>query len=713
MNLKRALSFCLILFLAGTISAQSSKAPLPLPKDFDRDAWLMGKVVDGKVYHPPRTSARLCEDLLANGTAEDIAHAEKILPNLLKSQIWDPDSRFYGAYKWELEMEAVEDLNAVQFILFSLIPLLIEHQDKLSEKTVSLVKESIRIGLINISNIDVHFEYTNIVLKDITNTILGGELLHDPSVAQRGYDKLASWIAFTDRSGGTYEYNSIPYTAVALDVLNKLQTMTQNEDARMMARMMLARVGLSAGLHIHGPTGRWAGPHSRAYHGAVTGSSSSYRLKQLEKRSFEEWLATGQIPNWLGTLSTQEVLPDEILETTGTNRGVAQSTYKTESYAFGIASRDAANQLNRYIAWQSNVFTLHYNRPGKQIPGALYTRYILDDHWLGDFSPGEGRGAYGLIPDDGHFQGVQDKERAIGLYCQTGLGGIEFHSSAKSVIALPRWDEEQDRAWIGDRPVSGFPTPVPQDKTVVFESGDIMIAIKPLTLTNLGHGDQIQLQLMDDQTLVLEMYNYQGPRKIFWELAWPGTFYQGQPQNGFYSEVANRTDYESGAAFAKVIDSGKIIDRADPPSTYSGSEDRKWTVEYQRDGRVLGLEVDLFDWSKTPRRWNHNGDLGWPMLQSSRTFQSTSGRIDLDGVTLKFNAGQAAWLYVSPDKQTVAAAYHGPEQSHLNLQLPQGSVSIDKLNRGLMVWDAEGVSLDTIGMSSQPSIIGNQLRNSH
>ncbi|MBC9868086.1 MAG: hypothetical protein F7O42_09465 [Opitutae bacterium] len=704
----RAIILAQILF--GFSIMQAARDPLPLPGDFDYEAYLIGKEVDGKVYHSPRRSARFCEDLLRNGTEEDIANVGKIIPGVLKAQITDPESPYFGAFKWELEMEAVEDLNAVQFLLFSLVPMLIQYEEILPEETAALMRESIRIGLINIANIDVNFEYTNIVLKDITNTILGGELLGEEQMAQRGYDKLEGWIAFTDESGTVFEYNSLPYTAVALDVLNRLQTLTNNEKVRTQARILLSRIGLSAGLHIHGPTGRWAGPHSRAYHGSVTGEYGGYRLERLEKDSYDMWVETGQIPAWLGLLTREEVLPDEVIETSGVHRGVGQSTYKTNHYAFGVASRNASNQNIRYIAWQSNVFTLHYTRPGETIPGSLYTRYILDDHWLGDFSPGEGRGSSGLIPDYGHFQGVQDKDRAIGLYCQTGLGGIEYHSSAKAVVALPRWNGNKDAVWIGSNRVGQLPAPVPLGTTVVLESGDIMMAIKPLTLTKLGQGEQIRLRVMEDDTLVLEMDNYRGPRKIFWELAWPGAFYQGQPQCGFYSEVANRSAYADGAEFAKVVESGTVRDMADPKATYTGKESRIWQVEYERNGRKLGLQVDLYDWFRPARRWNGNGELGWPMLKSSRAEQSKKGRIEVDGVTLKTRKGQTAWLYVSPSGETVAAAYHGSEPSAFDLQLEEGSVQLDSLKMGLVVWEKRGVSLETIGLKGEPRVVGNSIR---
>ena len=143
------------------------------------------------------------------------------------------------------------------------------------------------------------------------------------------------------------------------------------------------------------------------------------------------------------------------------------------------------NQDIVYIAWQSNVYTVHYRMPGEELAGVLYTRYVLDDNWLGDFSPGADRGSSGMIPDMGHFQGVQDENRAIALYIPRNLNGIERHHSAKAVIALPHWNPDTDKIWIDDFEVTTLPSLHDHNATVVLETGDIMIAIRPLSLIHI------------------------------------------------------------------------------------------------------------------------------------------------------------------------------------------------------------------------------------
>lgn len=693
------------------------KKPLPLPSSFDYEMYMPVNVVNGKEFHPPRPTAEFLAKLLENGTPEDVANAERMVPGLLKCQDTDPDSPYFGAFPSGLETP-VETLNIVEFVLFALIPMMMDHEALLSSEIAGKLRESIRMALTNVRNIDVHHKYTNVAIKDITNTCLGGELLGDPEIAQRGYDKLKSWMAFTDRSGGNYEYNSIPYTPLAIHLLSTLTRRVKDEDTRVRSSVALSRMCLGAYLHAHTPTHRWAGPHGRAYHYAVIGRGGQGRTKEKETESLQEWLDTGLVPSWLDGLMDHPTWPDQVIETTGRDEGIYTSAYKNANYSFGVASRNMFNQDIVYIAWQSNVFTVHYSRPEEELAGVLYTRYVLDDNWLGDFSPGPDRGNTGLIPDMGHFQGVQDENRAIALYIPRNLAGMEMHHSAKAVIALPHWDPDTDRVWVDDATVNTLPSLHDSDATVVVETGDIMIAIRPFTLTSLGiepwpDGGKEQLRIAEkDGALTIELYNFKGAAKTFWELAWPGAFFQGHPRCGFYSEIADRSDYKDGAAFAVTVNAGQITDEAAPPATYSGteSETRPWSVEYSREDRKLGLKVDLFDWFRPPERWTQAGEIPMPMLESRYARQGKSGRIQIGDVELNTNEGDAAWLYVSPDGKKIAAGYHGPTPSPLSLVHPDFSVDLTSLECGTVVWDDGQVNVDAIGLEGEPGITGARLR---
>ena len=654
-------------------------------ENYDRQRKMITHQVRGRIFHSTIPSAQLASELMASGAPADIAEAAAILRAVLACQEVRDTDPHRGNFRWELEDEVVEDLNAVQFVLFYCIPVLCKASDALPPDLVAAMRRAIALGLEEIARIDVALAYTNIVLKDITNSCLGGQLLGDNNIGRRGRKKLVRWMAHVDTYGLPAEYNSPNYASVAVRVLGRLAELTEDEHTRIRARTMLARLGLSAALHVHPGIGCWAGPFSRAYSHAV------FNADAFNADDVRAWLDGGQVPAWIGDLLQRPNVPQQIDETAHGEEPVALSTYHSPSFCLGVASCELKTQEVIFIALQSSVFHAQYRLPDGARCGVLFSRYVLDDQWL-SFQTTPSRAPGQVVPEEGHFYGVHERGRAIGLYAPRGLDAWTRRTSAKAVLV---WTEIErvDEIWIGQHKVDSLPAAVPQGEVVVVGSGALWAAVQPLELTDLGGGAPIRLVELDGH-LALEMYNYTGPAKTFWEMAKPGSFYQGQPRSGFYAELAERTDYASGADFAAEVASGALVDEAAPLVTYTAGRERPLRVEYARDDRILGIEVDLYEWS-LKRRWTQDGPLDWPMHESPYARQSASGQVSVGGATLTCDKGPV-WLCACPGGKRYVAAYSGSGMTSLRLEVPGDVVELAEMGAGMVIWDEGRVKVEAI-----------------
>ncbi|MAS38064.1 MAG: hypothetical protein CL610_28975 [Anaerolineaceae bacterium] len=664
--------------------------PMTLPETFNPETFLVSKTTENGLFHESRAGARLAEQLVANGTAEDLALAENVLDATLRCQELNADDPHYGNFYWMAEDDVVADLNAVEFNLERLIPMMLQHADRLPAATQTRVLEAIRLGLDEIRSLDVHVAYSNIALLDILNSCLGGELLGDTDIAQRGYDKLVRWMAFTDQSGVPREYNSPTYTKVVIRALKVITDLCQHEPTRIRARTMIARMAVSVGLHIHRGTGRWAGPHARAYHPSVVCETPP------EVEIYQDWLADGTLPAWAADLLQAPPEPYEVIETASAQEGLGLTTYHSPSFSVGTASEGYGGQ--------ANVLMAHYVREGADRPGVLYTRYVMDEKWLGDFYHATDRTKSRNLIEEGRFFGVQQGPRVIALYAPQNMG--QCHSAKATFIFTQR--QHVDEIWVGDQRVESLPYDIPPGELVVIGSGSALIAVQPLSRTDAGRNAPLRL-VEKEGDLVLEIYNYKGSEKAFWEMR-PGLnpFFKGHPHCGVYLELAERNAYADGRAFAQVVAGGILQDDTDAPFVNDGIRERRWTVSYSRDGQTLGIEIDLMTW-RLKQRWTQAGEQGWPMLEAPTARQNRTGIVSVDEATLR--CGEAAgWVYANPDAGRWVAGYHGPNPAPLHLTVPGGSVQIESLSTGTVVWDNGVVTVDALDMAGTPQVNGGRLQ---
>ncbi|MEZ4719898.1 MAG: hypothetical protein R2851_28000 [Caldilineaceae bacterium] len=590
----------------------SEMSRLPLPSNFNPETYMIANETEFGRFHESRRAARLAKDLLAGGHPADVALAHDVLAAVLACQERDARDPHVGNFYWMREDDQVEDLNAVEFVLEALIPLMQQHAHLLELDLRAAVLDAIRLGLDEVRRLDVLVAYTNITALDVLNTCLGGELLGDAALAQRGYAKLAAWMAFTAEAGHPLEYNSPTYTAVTLRALKELRDHVQDEVTQQRATAFAARLALSVALHNHAGTGRWAGPHSRAYQPTIMGETPA-EIEQLQ-----DWIAAGIVPPWLEDFLDHRTdgATFTVTETASRQFDLSFSTYHAPAFALGIASRNFNDQNNVCIA--------HYRRPGTERPGVFYTRYLLDDKWFGDIYHRTDRSKTRNLPDEGTFFGVQDGARALCVYALTRAGGFE---SAKAALIWTGLDAI-DTLLVGEEvyapsrlATSDDAISVAPGETVVVASGDVFMAVRPLTVTRLCK--EPPLQVVDrGGDLVLELFNYRGVFKRFWELGWPGAFFQGYPIAAFLVEMAPRTDFADAAAFARHVAAIPVDETLAPPFTYAGEQGRRYRVEAEAGDKRMGLELDVMApgcWDAGPPKAIRGGPCWIHRLPGRRT----------------------------------------------------------------------------------------------
>ena len=519
---------------------------------------------------------------------------------------------------------------------------------------------------------DTHFIFLLLTLY-FSHNFTEEFTLPSPPALPENYDAEAHMV--THQVRGRIFHATIPSAQLASEL------MASGAPAAIAEAALIFR----AALHVHPGIGCWAGPFSRAYSHAV------FNADAFNADDVRAWLDGGQLPAWIGDLLQRPDVPQQIDETAHGEEPVALSTYHSPSFCLGVASCELKTQEVIFIALQSSVFYAQYRLPYGARCGVLFSRYILDDQWL-SFQTTPSREPGQVVPEEGHFYGVHERGRAIGLYAPRGLDAWTRRTSAKAVLV---WTEieQVDEIWIGQHKVDSLPAAVPRGKVVVVGSGALWTAVQPLELTDLGGGAPIRLVELDGH-LALEMYNYTGPAKTFWEMAKPGSFYQGQPRCGFYAELAERTDYASGANFAAEVASGALVDEAAPPATYTAGGARALRVEYARDDRILGIEVDLYEWS-LKRRWTQDGSLNWPMHESPYARQSASGQVSIGGATLTCDKGPI-WLCACPGGKRYVAAYSGIGMTSLRLEVSGDVVELAEVGAGTVIWDEGQVKIEAI-----------------
>jgi hypothetical protein len=641
------------------------------------DAVAMVRYPDRLEFHDPRTTLAHAEALLRRGDETSVAIAERGIAAVLALQETRPQDAHYGNFRWMLEEECVRDLNAVEFFLDTLSLILREHGPRLSAATLSALHEAIALGLDEIDRLDVHPSYTNIVLSDICNSVVGGPAIGDARYIERGARRLDEWLEFTSQSGAPHEYNSPTYCAVDLERLACLAEYADDPAVALKARVAEERIWLHVAAHYHAGLAQVAGPHARSYFDGSTGAGgylklflwrvlgddalrppSPYGVGTREEGHIGVALAPFHCPAYILEWLRAKTMPFEAHETSDAARGVDLTTYMTRGYAIGTASRSYTVGSNPEQSGQPNSLLLQFKRDAAPGFGTLTTRFVIDDR--------DGAGNKDLW-DEGSSIGAQHRNRAI---VAAGLTPrVRPTRSYKLSVRLLGVGDATE-VWIGDRCVDDYPATVKPGEPVVIAEGGAYIALIPLEATDMGSDAPIELR-RDGTRLTLEIYNYLGPAKMFWEYAsLGGAFFKGNVRNACVIEVAERHEFADVAAFRRHIAGARIADGTD--------EEYVREIAYSSAGGSVALRYNLWDMSPVARVYDGVAYTP-PMARAGaasggvRWLQSRDSLIELGHA--KLIAGSAPkWLVADNDAGHYVFVNPTDEESPLWFETPDAVV---------------------------------------
>ncbi len=656
-------------------------------------------------------SLPLAHALLNKDDVDAQAEGAAIVAAVLESQETAPHHPHRGNWKWLADDPEVGDLNAIQFVLRWLLPLLVQHNDKLPADLQALCRDRVRLALEEEVRLDVQPTFTNIHIGSLFALLVGGEWLDNDEFLLSGKARWNRWLRFTVVNGAPHEYNSPDYGGWQLSALASIHQYVQDPIIQLQAKLMYERLALHLLLHLHRATGQIAGPHSRSYWQTMTSGRGMTKDVLWLLTGWDWLLATGAyggdaeapvnfmnlglalveqtlptyLTEWLD--NQQGALPYEVCETANLDEGFDLTTYFTRSYALGTASKTYTIGTDCfYIEHEANYLMLHYTCPPEKGGwGLMYSRYVVNDRHWGTMGPAPDRPKTGNFYDHGHFAGVQQRNKAIGVYAL--MPEQEEVFSLKTIVAFQSGTALEE-VWINDSVVdlSEVQHTLQASDWLIVADGDVYVGVRALEPSVLSQSAPIQLEKGPQGELWLAIYNYQGAAIRFWDYAsLKGAFWRGNLRAGFVVEVAERSEYDSAAAFLAYLQMAQIADGVD--------DNYVRTVTYTNGGDSLSLRYDL--WHTCPAGRLLAGKVYVPpQLTSPLAVQGQSGYLQVGQAHL-YTQPQPMWLAaqaLDESDQTYVAVNPVEQVTSLKLETPAGTVSAGAWGLGRLEWRvAEGI----------------------
>jgi hypothetical protein len=246
----------------------------------------------------------------------------------------------------------------------------------------------------------------------------------------------------------------------------------------------------------------------------------------------------------------------------------------------------------------------------------------------------------------------------------------------------------------------------------VIAEDSVYVALISLEPTDMGCGAPIEVNV-SGHVLSLDIYNYRGPEKSFWEYqSLSGAFYKGNVRNAFVLEVAGRGDFADLAAFRRHIAGARVTDSVD--------EDHVREIAYASGGGSTAMRYSLWDMRLIERRFDgvpyaapmgRAGAIdgkGAQWVQSRDTLTEVSGAKVMAGRAPKWlyaNAEQGRYVLVNPSDERVPVTFETMSGSTLECEeFGFGRIEIDATSAAVAIEATGAVGVVRLRLGQAPSM---------
>lgn len=231
------------------------------------------------VIHDIKASSCMAVCILTLGENEWYDIAIQALHRVCDTQDTRPGSATFGLWPYYLEQSlddmTAPDYNWANFVGRDLIAACLLCGNKLPLELVVRLHTAIRNAAYCTVKRNVAADYTNISLIGSLTLICAGELLHDEGLFSIGKQRLTSLTEYTRVTTGLSEYNSAPYTVVALEETTRMMQFFRDKECLEMAEYLNHCAWEMLALHYNTSIAQLAPPQARAYADLDTGRVAS------------------------------------------------------------------------------------------------------------------------------------------------------------------------------------------------------------------------------------------------------------------------------------------------------------------------------------------------------------------------------------------------------------------------------------------------------